>query len=40
VAEFLRKESGKHFDPELVDIALELQGYFESVRARFSAEHA
>jgi HD-GYP domain-containing protein (c-di-GMP phosphodiesterase class II) len=40
VTEFLRKESGKHFDPELVDIALELQGYFESVRARFSAEHA
>jgi hypothetical protein len=32
-------ESGKHFDPELVGIALELQGYFESVRARFAGKH-
>lgn len=38
VAEFLRKESGKHFDPELVGIALELQGYFQSVRARFGSD--
>lgn len=36
VTEFLRKESGRHFDPELVDIALELEGYFRSVRARFA----
>ncbi len=35
VTEFLRKESGRHFDPELVDIALELEGYFRSVRLRF-----
>jgi HD-GYP domain-containing protein (c-di-GMP phosphodiesterase class II) len=39
VTEFLRKESGRHFDPELVGIALELQGYFESVRARYSSDH-
>jgi HD-GYP domain-containing protein (c-di-GMP phosphodiesterase class II) len=39
VSEFLRRESGKHFDPELVGIALELQGYFESVRARFVSDH-
>ena len=38
VAEFLRKESGRHFDPELVGIALELQGYFQSVRARFGGD--
>ena len=38
VAEFLRKESGRHFDPELVAIALELQGYFQSVRARFGGD--
>jgi response regulator RpfG family c-di-GMP phosphodiesterase len=37
VSEFLRNESGRHFDPELVDIALELQGYFESVRARYAS---
>jgi HD-GYP domain-containing protein (c-di-GMP phosphodiesterase class II) len=35
VAELLRKESGAHFDPEIVDIALELQPYFRSVRARY-----
>jgi HD-GYP domain-containing protein (c-di-GMP phosphodiesterase class II) len=39
VTEFLRRESGKHFDPELVQIALELQGYFESVRARYASGH-
>jgi response regulator RpfG family c-di-GMP phosphodiesterase len=39
VSDFLRRESGKHFDPELVGIALELQGYFESVRARFAGNH-
>jgi HD-GYP domain-containing protein (c-di-GMP phosphodiesterase class II) len=39
VSDFLRRESGKHFDPELVGIALELQGYFESVRARFTGDH-
>ena len=37
VSEFLLKESGKHFDPELVQIALELQGFFESVRARYAS---
>jgi putative two-component system response regulator len=37
VTEFLRKESGRHFDPELVDIALELESYFRSVRARFAS---
>ena len=40
VTEFLRKESGRAFDPELVDIALELEGYFRSVRARFASENA
>jgi HD-GYP domain-containing protein (c-di-GMP phosphodiesterase class II) len=40
VSDLLRKESGHHFDPELVDIALELQGYFRSVRERFAGEHA
>jgi HD-GYP domain-containing protein (c-di-GMP phosphodiesterase class II) len=38
VAELLRKESGRHFDPELVNIALELQPYFQSVRARFGSD--
>lgn len=38
VAEFLRKESGRHFDPELVGIALGLQGYFQSVRDRFGGD--
>jgi HD-GYP domain-containing protein (c-di-GMP phosphodiesterase class II) len=36
VTELLRSESGRAFDPELVDIALELEGYFRSVRARFA----
>ena len=40
VSDLLRKESGQQFDPELVDIALELQGYFRSVRERFAGEHA
>jgi response regulator RpfG family c-di-GMP phosphodiesterase len=35
VTELLRSESGRAFDPELVDIALELEGYFRSVRLRF-----
>jgi response regulator RpfG family c-di-GMP phosphodiesterase len=35
VAEFLRKESGHHFDPEIVDLALGLQPYFRSVRERY-----
>lgn len=35
VAELLRKEAGAHFDPEIVDIALELQPYFRSVRQRY-----
>ncbi|MCX5639221.1 MAG: HD domain-containing protein, partial [Planctomycetota bacterium] len=35
VTELLRLESGRAFDPELVDIALELEGYFRSVRVRF-----
>jgi response regulator RpfG family c-di-GMP phosphodiesterase len=35
VTELLRSESGRAFDPELVDIALELQEYFRSVRLRF-----
>ncbi len=30
----LREESGRHFDPALVEIALQLLPYFESVRAR------
>ena len=38
VAEFLRKEAGHHFDPEIVDIALGLLGYFQSVRERFGGE--
>jgi response regulator RpfG family c-di-GMP phosphodiesterase len=35
VTELLRSESGRAFDPELVDIALELEEYFRSVRVRF-----
>ena len=35
VTELLRSESGHAFDPELVDIALELEEYFRSVRVRF-----
>ena len=35
VTELLRFESGRAFDPELVDIALELEEYFRSVRVRF-----
>lgn len=38
VAEFLRDQSGRHFDPELVEIALDLLGYFRSVRSRFSSD--
>ena len=38
VAEFLREQSGRHFDPELVEIALDLLGYFRSVRSRFSSD--
>ena len=39
VADFLRKEAGRHFDPELVGIAIELQPYFRSVRERFAGDH-
>ncbi len=39
VGELLRNEAGKHFDPELVEIALTLQPYFRSVRERYSSEH-
>ena len=35
VTDLLRSESGHAFDPELVDIALELEEYFRSVRVRF-----
>jgi response regulator RpfG family c-di-GMP phosphodiesterase len=35
VTDLLRDESGRAFDPELVDIALELEEYFRSVRVRF-----
>ena len=35
VTDLLRLESGRAFDPELVDIALELEDYFRSVRKRF-----
>ena len=38
VASFLREESGRHFDPEIVDIALELLPYFRSVRQRFDVD--
>ncbi|MDA0803358.1 MAG: response regulator [Planctomycetota bacterium] len=34
VEELLRTEAGRHFDPELVPIALKLIPYFESVRLR------
>lgn len=38
VAEFLREESGRHFDPEIVEIALGLLPYFRSVRQRFDVD--
>jgi response regulator RpfG family c-di-GMP phosphodiesterase len=38
VAEFLRQESGRHFDPEIVEIALGLLPYFRSVRQRFDVD--
>ncbi len=38
VAAFLREESGRHFDPEVVEIALELLPYFRSVRQRFDVD--
>jgi response regulator RpfG family c-di-GMP phosphodiesterase len=38
VAEFLRKESGRHFDPEIVEIALGLLGFFRSVRERYASD--
>lgn len=34
VVEYFREMTGKHFDPELTAIALELIPYFESVRAK------
>jgi response regulator RpfG family c-di-GMP phosphodiesterase len=40
VAELLRKESGHHFDPEIVEIALGLLPYFRSVRERFAGDAA
>ncbi|MFO0962928.1 MAG: response regulator [Phycisphaerales bacterium] len=40
VAELLRTEAGKHFDPEIVEIALGLQSYFKSVRERYAGDHA
>ena len=36
VAQFLLEQAGRHFDPEIVQIALELLGYFRSVRERYS----
>jgi HD-GYP domain-containing protein (c-di-GMP phosphodiesterase class II) len=38
VAELLRKESGRHFDPEIVEIALGLLGFFRSVRERYASD--
>ena len=38
VASFLREESGRHFDPEVVEIALGLLPYFRSVRQRFDVD--
>lgn len=40
VAQFLLEQAGRHFDPEIVQIALELLGYFRSVRERFSSDTA
>ena len=38
VAQFLLEQAGRHFDPEIVQIALELLGYFRSVRERYSSD--
>ena len=38
VAQFLREQAGRHFDPEIVHIALGLLGYFRSVRERYSSD--
>ncbi len=40
VAQFLLEQAGRHFDPEIVQIALELLGYFRSVRERYSSDTA
>ncbi len=40
VAQFLVEQAGRHFDPEIVQIALELLGYFRSVRERYSSDTA
>jgi response regulator RpfG family c-di-GMP phosphodiesterase len=40
VAQFLVEQAGRHFDPEIVQIALELLGYFRSVRERYSSDEA
>ena len=40
VAQFLLEQAGRHFDPEIVQIALELLGYFRSVRERYSSDAA
>jgi response regulator RpfG family c-di-GMP phosphodiesterase len=40
VAQFLLEQAGRHFDPEIVHIALELLGYFRSVRERYSSDSA
>jgi len=38
VAQLLLEQAGRHFDPEIVQIALELLGYFRSVRERYSSD--
>lgn len=38
VAQFLVEQAGRHFDPEIVQIALELLGYFRSVRERYASD--
>jgi response regulator RpfG family c-di-GMP phosphodiesterase len=38
VAQFLLEQAGRHFDPEIVQIAIGLLGYFRSVRERYSSD--